>query len=164
MIQDSAMAKKKEEVARMEATKCKSEAAELTKHIQKLQETIEELQEKQSESKATYEDAQKSTMEAMLRRLNNERQYLKSQVRALTVPMIETLKHLVLPNSSSIPRLFARRRSSERYRIFRISSLRRKASGRRIWNKSRRRSVRWSRTSWLNLRPYGRSRFTLKGK
>lgn len=84
LIQDAAMAKKKEETANMSSDKMANENAQLLKQNVELQSTIEELQDAMHGAKNSLEEANKSTMEATLRRLDNERQYLHSQLTTET--------------------------------------------------------------------------------
>jgi hypothetical protein len=87
LVQDSALAKKKEDKAKLEATRAQEEAAFLAKEVHKLTRAVEDADSKLAssvygggEGGAGAEEAQRASMEAMLRRVENERHYLKSQL------------------------------------------------------------------------------------
>jgi hypothetical protein len=87
LVQDAALAKKKEDKAKLEASRAQEEAGFLAKEVAKLNRSVEDANSKLAtsvygggEGGAGAEEAQKASMEAMLRRVENERQYLKSQL------------------------------------------------------------------------------------
>merc|ERR1719399_2291749 len=82
MIQDCTLAKKKEEQARLDATRANEQCEFLGEETAKLNRALEELQLKQSQQAdaSGTGEAHRAAMEAMMRRVENEREYMKSQL------------------------------------------------------------------------------------
>ncbi|KDO33989.1 hypothetical protein SPRG_01263 [Saprolegnia parasitica CBS 223.65] len=80
LVADLAASRNKEESAKLSMEKLASESVRLHARMAELEATNEELQEAANGTKSSLEDAQRATMEATLRRLTHERQYLKSQM------------------------------------------------------------------------------------
>jgi len=76
--QDSTIIRQKEEAARNSAAKFQSQQAVLKAEIEQLRTTIQEMREERDKQMA--KDVNKHSNEATIRRLDNERQYLKSQL------------------------------------------------------------------------------------
>jgi chromosome segregation ATPase len=80
LIQDCELAKRKEEQARLEALRFEAEHAALAAQREEMQDRLEELQETVSAAATSVDDAKQATLEATLRRMENEQKYLKSQL------------------------------------------------------------------------------------
>ncbi|OQR87135.1 hypothetical protein ACHHYP_09489 [Achlya hypogyna] len=80
LVADLAVARGKEDNAKLTAEKLAEEGARLHARIAELENTNDELQDAANGTKSSFDDAQRATMEATLRRLTHERQYLKSQM------------------------------------------------------------------------------------
>lgn len=76
--QESTIIRQKEEAARTSAAKSQSQQAVLKAEIEQLRITIQEMREDRDKQMA--KDVNKHSNEATIRRLDNERQYLKSQL------------------------------------------------------------------------------------
>jgi len=76
--QDSTIIRQKEEASRNAAAKSQSQQAVLKNEIEQLRSTIQEMREERDKQMA--KDVNKHSNEATIRRLDNERQYLKSQL------------------------------------------------------------------------------------
>jgi len=79
-IQDSEAARQREEMAKNSASKYQSQIATLRQEVEKLNDQIIDLREKNDNQTGTSSDVNKHSHESMMRRLDNERQYLKSQL------------------------------------------------------------------------------------
>ena len=79
-LQDSEAARQREEMAKNAATKYQSQIAVLRQEVEKLNDQITDLREKNDSQAGTSSDVNKHSHESMMRRLDNERQYLKSQL------------------------------------------------------------------------------------
>ncbi|CAK4132403.1 unnamed protein product [Aphanomyces euteiches] len=80
LVADLSAARNKEDNARLTTDKLAEESVRLHGRIAELELQNEELQEQVNGTKSSLEDAQRANLEATLRRLTHERQYLKNQM------------------------------------------------------------------------------------
>jgi hypothetical protein len=79
-FQDGEAAKQREELAKNMSAKSQAQAAIMRSEIEGLRKQLSDMREKGEVSGGTDNEVNKHSHEAMLRRLDNERQYLKSQL------------------------------------------------------------------------------------
>ena len=79
-LQEGEGARQREEMAKNTSAKYQSQIAVLRQEVEKLNDQISDLREKNDNQMGTANDVNKHSHESMMRRLDNERQYLKSQL------------------------------------------------------------------------------------
>ncbi|KAF0696382.1 Aste57867_12848 [Aphanomyces stellatus] len=84
LVADLSIARNKEDNAKLTTEKLAQENARLNGRIAELELQIDELQDTVNGTKSSMEDANRANLEATLRRLTHERQYLKNQMEGET--------------------------------------------------------------------------------
>lgn len=95
-FQDSEAAKQREEMAKNSSAKAQAQVQMMRTEIEQLRRQVNELREKTDVTTGTDTEVNKHSQESMLRRLDNERQYLKSQLSSeitLKNELQQTLSH-----------------------------------------------------------------------
>ena len=93
---DSEAAKQREEMSKNSAAKAQAQVQLMRTEIEQLRRTVNELREKSDGNTGTDTEVNKHSHESMMRRLDNERQYLKSQLSSeitLKNELQNTLSH-----------------------------------------------------------------------
>jgi hypothetical protein len=94
-LHDSEIAKQREELAKNASSKAQAQIALLREEVEQLRHQLSDLRDK-SDVAGTDNEVSKHSQESMLRRLDNERQYLKSQLTSeitLKNELQQTLAH-----------------------------------------------------------------------
>jgi hypothetical protein len=95
-FQDSEAAKQREELAKNSSAKAQAQVQMMRTEIEQLRRQVNELREKTDVATGTDTEVNKHSQESMMRRLDNERQYLKSQLSSeitLKNELQQTLSH-----------------------------------------------------------------------